>query len=124
MSTTKHHGGNVNTNHVPTPQQEIILDIFRDEYTTSPSYIRKKTGIRRQRVHQLLDILTSAGWVYKHAHGLYRLQYDGHGFVTHTIHYTDEDVAPETTLTKEMDDAGIGKGTDAGSESESESDSQ
>lgn len=116
MSTAT-HAGNVNTGHEPTEQEQEILDIFRENYITGPSHIRDETGMRRQRVHQLLDTLKSAGWVTRFAHGQYRIEYDGEGYVTHTVHYYEpgnegkslEQIMDEEGLTKD-DLIGLGSG--------------
>lgn len=108
--------GGVNTGHETTGQEEQLLEVFREEYITGPSRLNEKTGMRRQRIHQLLDTLTSAGWVTRFAHGLYRIEYDGEGYVTHTVHYYEPDeygkslqeIMEEQGLTKE-DLIGLGE---------------
>lgn len=106
MSTTQHDDtdGEVDLDFDPSPQEQELIELFRDQYTTGPDYLRSKTGHRRQRINQLLVPLVSAGWVDRIAHGLYRLNYDGIDYVTHTIHYVDN----EPTFEDETDDESDG----------------
>ena len=74
-----------NQNFEPTKRQRRVLDVFREEYQTSPYRIREITGIEKQRLNEELDSLTDAGWVAKVTRGLYRLEYDGECYVEQVI---------------------------------------
>ena len=69
----------------PTARQRKVLDVFQEEYQVNPRRIRDVTGIKRQRVNDVLDSLVDAGWVEKHARGLYRLVYNGECYVEQVI---------------------------------------
>ena len=74
----------------PTAQQRKVLNVFKDEYQVNPKLIRDATGIERQRVNDALSALENAGWVEKRTRGLYRLVYDGEGYVTMELGYKEE----------------------------------
>ena len=77
----------------PSNQQRQVLNVFRDEYQVNPRLIRDVTGIERQRVNDALSALENAGWIEKRTRGLYRLLYDGDGYVKMKIqHKEDSDV--------------------------------
>lgn len=73
----------------PSGQQRKVLNVFRDEYQLNPRLIRDVTGLERQRVNDALESLTDAGWVEKRTRGLYRLVYDGEGYVTMELHHKE-----------------------------------
>lgn len=79
-----------NKNFDPSKQQRRVLNVLQDEYQVNPRRIRDVTGLERQRVNDALNALENAGWIEKPARGLYRLVYDGDGFVQQEITYTDE----------------------------------
>lgn len=74
-----------NRNFEPSKQQRKVLNVFRDEYQVNPRRIRDVTGLERQRVNDALNALENAGWIEKRARGLYRLRYDGDGYVDQEI---------------------------------------
>lgn len=73
----------------PSSQQRTVLNVFRDEYQVNPRLIRDLTGLERQRVNEALGSLEDAGWIEKRTRGLYRLIYDGDGYVRQEIVYKD-----------------------------------
>lgn len=79
-----------NKNFDPSKQQRRVLNVLQDEYQVNPRRIRDVTGLERQRVNDALNALENAGWVEKPARGLYRLVYDGEGFIEQEIHHTEE----------------------------------
>lgn len=80
----------VNTDFAPSKQQQQILTILRNEYQVNPRLIRDVTGLERQRVNEALNALVNAGWVENRTRGLYRLVYDGEGFVEMSVEYKDQ----------------------------------
>lgn len=66
-----------------------VWRILQDEYQVNPRLIRDITGLERQRVNDALDSLVAAGWVERRTRGLYRLVYDGDGYVTMKIEYKE-----------------------------------
>lgn len=79
----------VNKNFTPSKQQRRVLDVLQEEYQTNPKRIRDVTGMKRQRVNDALNSLQDAGWIENPARGLYRIVYDGTGYLTQDIHHTD-----------------------------------
>lgn len=79
-----------NKNFEPEGNQRRVLNVFRDEYQLNPTLIRETTGIKRQRVNDALNALENAGWIEKRCRGLYRLVYDGEGYVSQKIVRRDE----------------------------------
>lgn len=75
----------------PTKQQRQTLDVFKNEYQVNPRLIRDITGLERQRVNEALNSLEDAGWIEKRCRGLYRLVYDGDGYVEQEIRRTNDD---------------------------------
>ena len=69
----------------PTSQQQLVLDVFKYEYQVNPRWIRDVTDLERQRINEALGSLEDAGWVEKRTRGLYRLVYDGEGYVEQKI---------------------------------------
>lgn len=65
----------------PEGHQRKVLNVFKDEYQVNPRFIRDRTGIKRQRVNDVLQALDNAGWIEKRCRGLYRLVYDGESYV-------------------------------------------
>lgn len=80
-----------NKNFNPTGQQQTVLDVFKDEFQVNPRWIRDVTDLERQRVNDALTALENAGWIEKRTRGLYRLVYDGKGYVEMNIEYRDRD---------------------------------
>lgn len=80
----------VNETFSPGQTQQTVLDVFAEEYQVNPRLIRDQTDINRQRVNDVLNALENAGWVEKRCHGLYRLVYDGTGFVDQQLRYKTE----------------------------------
>ncbi|QLH77437.1 MarR family transcriptional regulator [Halosimplex rubrum] len=80
-----------NKNFEPTGQQRQVLNVFRDEYQVNPRLIRDVTGLERQRVNDALSALGNAGWIEKRTRGLYRLVYDGEGYVTVELRHKERD---------------------------------
>jgi predicted transcriptional regulator of viral defense system len=78
-----------NRNFEPTDQQRQVLNVFLDEYQVNPRLIRDVTGLERQRVNDALSALQNAGWIEKRTRGLYRLVYDGDGYVTMAIRHEE-----------------------------------
>lgn len=74
----------------PSGQQRTVLNVFRDEYQVNPRLIRDVTGLERQRVNDALNALENAGWIEKRTRGLYRLLYDGEGYVDMEIRHREE----------------------------------
>ena len=74
-----------NKNFDPSSQQRQVLNVFKDEYQINPRWIRDVTGLERQRVNEALGSLEDAGWIEKRTRGLYRLVYDGEGYVKQKI---------------------------------------
>ena len=74
----------------PSGQQRKVLNVFRDEYQVNPGLIREITGLERQRVNDALSALENAGWIEKRTRGLYRLVYDGDGYVKMRIERRSE----------------------------------
>ena len=64
--------GHVNEEYEPTDNDEQVLEVLR-EGRANPAYIHDQTGLRKQRINDSLQRLTSAGWVRKPARGLYEL---------------------------------------------------
>jgi predicted transcriptional regulator of viral defense system len=62
----------VNEEYEPTDADERVLEVLA-EGRANPLLIRETTGLRKQRVNDSLDRLTSAGWVRKVTRGLYEL---------------------------------------------------
>lgn len=62
----------VNEEYEPTDADERVLKVLA-EGRANPLLIRETTGLRKQRVNDSLDRLTSAGWVRKVTRGLYEL---------------------------------------------------
>lgn len=79
----------VNRKFTPEGNQRRVLSVLRDEYQVNPRRIRDVTGLDRQRVNEALRALENAGWIDKPARGLYRLEYDGDGFVEQKIVHRD-----------------------------------
>ena len=75
----------------PSGQQRKVLNVFKDEFQVNPRRIRDVTGLERQRVNDALKALENAGWIEKRARGLYRLVYDGTGYVRMKIEYRERD---------------------------------
>lgn len=75
----------------PSGQQRKVLNVFKDEFQINPRRIRDVTGLERQRVNDALNALENAGWIEKRARGLYRLIYDGNGYVEMKIEYKERD---------------------------------
>lgn len=69
----------------PSKQQRQVLDVFKNEYQLNPRLIRDITGLERQRINDALGSLEDAGWIEKRCRGLYRLVYDGDGYVEQEI---------------------------------------
>jgi len=82
-----------NKNFEPEGNQRRVLNVFRDEYQVNPTLIRETTGIKRQRVNDALNALENAGWIENRCRGLYRLVYDGEGYVRQKIVHRREDTA-------------------------------
>lgn len=74
----------------PSENQATVLGVFEDVYQTSPGQIRERTGIKKQRINDILNDLANAGWVTKVSHGLYRLEYNGDCYVTNEVVCRDE----------------------------------
>jgi predicted transcriptional regulator of viral defense system len=79
-----------NKSFTPTAQQRKVLDVFKEEYQVNPRWIRDVTGLERQRVNDALGSLDDAGWIEKRTRGLYRLVYDGEGYVEQQITHREE----------------------------------
>lgn len=65
----------MNREYEPTDQDEQVLSVLR-EGRANPLYIHEQTGLRKQRINDALQRLTSAGWVEKLTRGLYELVED------------------------------------------------
>lgn len=65
----------MNENFEPTDVDEKVIAVLK-EGRANPLYIREETGLRKQRINNSLDRLTSAGWVSKVTRGLYELEED------------------------------------------------
>jgi|APHM01.1.fsa_nt_gi Sugar-specific transcriptional regulator TrmB. len=65
----------VNEEYEPTDNDEQVLEVLA-KGRANPLYIHEQTGLRRQRVNDSLQRLTSAGWVRKLVRGLYELVED------------------------------------------------
>jgi len=74
----------------PSGQQRQVLNVFKEEYQVNPRWIRDVTGLERQRVNEALGSLEDAGWIEKRTRGLYRLVYDGDGYVEQELVHSDE----------------------------------
>lgn len=74
----------------PSGQQRKVLNVFKNEYQVNPRLIRDITGLERQRVNDALSALDNAGWIEKRTRGLYRLVYDGEGYVAQEIVHKQE----------------------------------
>lgn len=81
----------VNKRFDPTDQQRTVLAVFEDQYQVNPRLIRNETGLERQRVNDALNALEAAGWIEKPARGLYRLVYDGEGYVEQDLQHREGD---------------------------------
>lgn len=64
--------GDVNEEYEPTDADEAVIGVLK-EGRANPLHIREQTGLRKQRVNDSLDRLSSAGWVRKITRGLYEL---------------------------------------------------
>lgn len=85
MAVRSHTPTVANKSFDPEGHQRTVLNVFCDEYQVNPRLIREVTGIKRQRVNDALNALENAGWIEKRCRGLYRLLYDGDGYVEQEI---------------------------------------
>jgi hypothetical protein len=61
----------VNPHFEPTPEEESVLSVLKQENRANPYLIRENTELGKGEVNTALTRLTSAGWVLKVTRGLY-----------------------------------------------------
>ncbi|WP_198292389.1 MarR family transcriptional regulator [Haladaptatus paucihalophilus] len=66
----------VNEEFSPSENQEVVLQVFKDEQRVNPLRIRDVTGLEKQRVNDALGSLVDAGWIRRVNRGLYEFVED------------------------------------------------
>ncbi|WP_175424229.1 MarR family transcriptional regulator [Haladaptatus sp. W1] len=66
----------VNEEFRPSENQEVVLQVFKDEQRANPLRIRDVTDLEKQRVNDALGSLVDAGWIRRVNRGLYEFVED------------------------------------------------